>query len=74
MGTFLRDQHIKNVSVNEELLQQINDFLSDRERSTNEVLEEKGAVQEDFLLLNYVIRFDNRGYKLSDFSDVKKYY
>ncbi|EHK4786516.1 hypothetical protein [Vibrio parahaemolyticus] len=74
MGTFLRDQHIKNVSVNEGLLQQINDFLSDRERSTNEVLEEKGAVQEDFLLLNYVIRFDNRGYKLSDFSDVKKYY
>ncbi|EOX4457808.1 hypothetical protein ACJ5M8_002867 [Vibrio antiquarius] len=74
MGTFLRDQHIKNVSVNEELLQQIDDFLSDRRRSTNEVLEEKGAVQEDFLLLNYVIRFDNRGYKLSDFSDVKKYY
>ncbi|EGQ9234497.1 hypothetical protein SN12_23310 [Vibrio alginolyticus] len=74
MGTFLRDQHIKNVSVNEELLQQIDDFLSDRERSTNEVLEEKGAVQEDFLLLNYVIRFDNRGYKLSKFSDVKKYY
>ncbi|EGQ8508715.1 TPA: hypothetical protein NKO90_004469 [Vibrio parahaemolyticus] len=74
MGTFLRDQHIKNVSVNEELLQQIDDFLSDRERSTNEVLEEKGAVQEDFLLLNYVIRFDNRGYKLSNFSDVKKYY
>ncbi|EHQ9268300.1 hypothetical protein KSW10_001527 [Vibrio parahaemolyticus] len=74
MGTFLRDQHIKNVSVNEELLQQIDDFLSDRERSTNEVLEEKGAVQEDLLLLNYVIRFDNRGYKLSNFSDVKKYY
>lgn len=74
MGTFLRDQHIKNVSVNEELLQQINDFLSDRERSSNEVLEEKEAVQEDFLLLNYVIRFDNRGYKLTDFSDVKKYY
>ncbi|AXX59670.1 hypothetical protein [Vibrio vulnificus] len=74
MGTFLRDQHIKNVSVNEELLQQIDDFLSDRERSTNEVLEEKGAVQEDFLLLHYVIRFDNRGYKLSNFSDVKKYY
>ncbi|KIP77475.1 hypothetical protein SN13_23465 [Vibrio alginolyticus] len=70
----MRDQHIKNVSVNEELLQQIDDFLSDRERSTNEVLEEKGAVQEDFLLLNYVIRFDNRGYKLSKFSDVKKYY
>ncbi|EJG0984937.1 hypothetical protein C4G85_RS22230 [Vibrio parahaemolyticus] len=74
MGTFLRDQHIKNVSVNEELLQQIDDFLSDRGRSTNEVLKEKGAVQEDFLLLNYVIRFDNRGYKLSDFADVKKYY
>ncbi|EKO3960254.1 hypothetical protein F2K62_001477 [Vibrio fluvialis] len=74
MGTFLRDQHIKNVSVNEELLQQINDFLNDRESSTNEVLEEKGAVQEDFLLLNYIIRFDNRGYKLTNFSDVKKYY
>ncbi|MCF9448072.1 hypothetical protein [Vibrio parahaemolyticus] len=74
MGTFLRDQHIKNVSVNEELMQQIDDFLSDRGRSTNEVLEEKGAVEDDCLLLNYVIRFDNRGYKLSNFSDVKKYY
>lgn len=74
MGTFLRDQHIKNVSVNEELLQQINRFLCERESSTNALLEEKGAAQDDFLLLNYIVRFDSRGYKLTDFSDVKKYY
>ncbi|HFQ5066102.1 TPA: hypothetical protein ACGUVR_004707, partial [Vibrio vulnificus] len=74
VGTFLRDQFIKNVTVDEELLQQVNDFLAERCISSNEQLEKKGGVQEDVLLQNYIIRFDNRGYKLTEFSDVQKYY
>ncbi len=74
MGTFLRDQHIKNVTVNEALLTQVNDFLTERETSVNAELRAKGRVDEDLLLLNYIIRFDNRGYKLMEFSDVRKYY
>ena len=74
MAKFLRDQYLKNVTVTEQTLDLINEFLEEREESTNQDLDNIGAHSDHKLLLNYIIRFDNRGYKLVDFSDVKKYY
>lgn len=74
MAKFLRDEHLKNITVNEQTLELINSFLVDRGISTNQELEKAGGSKDDILLLAYIIRFDNRGYKLTDFNDVKKYF
>ncbi|RTR37748.1 hypothetical protein EKG38_17160 [Shewanella canadensis] len=74
MAKFLRDQNLKNITVTEQMLDLINEFLEERELSTNEELTATGANDDEKLLLNYIIRFDNRGYKLVDYADVKKYY
>lgn len=74
MAKFLRDEFIKNVTVTEETLCLVNDFLSEREATINAELDRNQAEQRERLLLTYIIRFDGRGYKLNDFDDVKKYY
>ena len=72
MAKFLRDEHLKNVTITENTLTLIDKFLIERESSTNDFLKSSAALQEQHLVLNYTIRFDNRGYKLDDFSEVKK--
>ena len=74
MAKFLRDEYLKNITITEEMLNLIDEFLVDRKISTNEELERNEAQDNQYLVLKYIIRFDNRGYKLNDFSDVKKYY
>jgi hypothetical protein len=74
LAKYLRDEHLKNVTINENTLTLIDEFLTERENSINDELESSGATQDQLLILNYTIRFDNRGYKLDDFSEVKKYY
>lgn len=74
MAKFLRDEYLKNITITEQMLDLIDEFLTERETITNEELEKSKAQDNQYLILNYIIRFDNRGYKLNDFSDVKKYY
>lgn len=74
LANYLRDEHLENFSVTEQTLEQINDFLTEREVSTNENLKEGGTEDDQLLLLNYIIRFDNRGYKATEFSELQKYY
>jgi hypothetical protein len=71
VATFLRDQFIKNVTVNEDLLQQISTFLLELEAEINKTTEDKN---NEIVSIVHIIRFDNRGYQLADFSDVKKFY
>lgn len=73
MAKFLRDEFLKNITITEEILKLINDFLTERETSNNEILAAPGS-DDQGLLLTYVIRFDNRGYTLVKFLDVLKYY
>jgi len=74
MAKFLRDEHVKNLSITEETLDMINEFLVDREATTNDTLGTTEENKKNILLLTYVIRFDNRGHKLNDFDEIKKYY
>ncbi len=74
MAKYLRDEHLKDLTITEQTLDQINDFLIEREISTNEKLESEGAEDTELLLLNYIIRFDNRGFKPNEYSELKKYY
>jgi len=73
MAKFLRDEFIKNVTITEETLCLVNEFLSEREATINQELQRIQANQDERLVLTYIIRFDGRGYKLNDFDDVKKY-
>jgi hypothetical protein len=74
LAKYLRDQHLKNITIDEETLDLIDEFLSERELTTNKELDASGANEDESLLLTYIIRFDNRGYKLNEFTDIKKYY
>lgn len=74
MAKYLRDEHLKNITINEQSLELVNSFLIERGISINREIEQANGSKDDILLLTYVIRFDNRGYKLTDFNDVKKYF
>lgn len=74
LANYLRDEFLENFTVTEQTLELINDFLTEREISTNKKLGENPADNDNSLLLNYVIRFDNRGYKPNEFADLQKHY
>ncbi len=69
MAKFLRDEFLKNISITEETLTHINDYLSEREAITN-----VNTTDDKALLMTYIIRFDNRGYRLDDFLEVMNNY
>lgn len=72
MAKFLRDGFLKNITITEDVLKLIHNFLSEKEEENNKTLGEKEKGHE--LLMSYVIRFDNKGYALNDFTEVMKYY
>lgn len=74
MGKYLRDERLENITITEQTLELINEFLLAREAATNEALTASGADANQMLLMTYIVRFDNRGYKLNDFSEVERYY
>jgi hypothetical protein len=74
LANYLRDEFLENFSVTEQMLEQINEFLTERETKANEKLKESGVEPDQELMLNYIIRFDNRGYKPTDFSEFQKHY
>lgn len=78
MAKFLRDIKISNITVTEQLLVSINDFLEDRCLSGNKNIEQCDLPPEQKsdqrLALSYIVRFDNRGYKLFDPDEAMRYY
>lgn len=67
--------------MNESTLTQINDFLEGIRASSNKQwpdleqrLRENRDVPDDALLIDYVIRFDNKGFKVFDFSTLLRHY
>ncbi len=68
MGQFLRDQRIKNVSIDLAALRQLNDIFVARWQAHN------GSVPEGpaRAVPSYVIRFDEKGYRFVNFDDVVK--
>ncbi|MFV1468034.1 hypothetical protein VBY75_10160 [Idiomarina sp. HB] len=78
MSQFLRDIKISNVNVTEQMLQAINEFLAGKMSSTNKAIDAQGISEqeksEQRLDLFYVIRFDNRGYRLYDPQEAFRFY
>lgn len=70
MARFLRDIRISNVTASEEFLKAVHDLLIGRCLAKNAAIEAKNTTDQEKsdekLFLSYVVRFDNRGYRLHD--------
>jgi hypothetical protein len=69
MALYLRDQHVQNVSTDSEALAQINSVFAERFAQLQAELESKGKRA----IFTYIIRFDNKGYRVFTFDDLMRY-
>jgi len=72
MANFLRDWFIVNVSVNEQILRQLNELFIKRCHSLNTTLSDRDTTQNAYI--NYIIRFDGKGYRIFNFDDMLRYF
>ena len=73
MAHFLRDQQITNVTVDEDAIRQISGALQAREATMNVGVPQDNA-SVNRALLTYVIRFDNKGYRVFSLDDLLRYF
>lgn len=73
MAHFLRDQLIANLSVTEENLSQLCAVFSDRASVLNSGLTENDTSGKR-AILSFVIRFDNKGYRVFSLDNLLKYF
>src|SRR5271157_4723270 len=71
MALALRDQRISNVSIDSDKLTQINAVLEDRVKTVNALVPQNPDKKAS---LSYIIRFDNKGYRVSTLDDVLRYF
>ncbi len=60
MAAYLRDQNVRNVSIDAESLAQINYVFFERFQELNRELEKSNKKA----FFTYIIRFDNKGYRV----------
>jgi hypothetical protein len=70
MAHFLRDQHVQNLAISDDSLTHINAVFVERFRHLQAELEKIG--QQAFL--TYVIRFDNKGYRVFSLEELLNYF
>ena len=70
---FLRDQQITNVTVSEDAIRQISGALQARKATMNVGVPQDNA-SVNRALLTYVIRFDNKGYRVFSLDDLLRYF
>lgn len=73
MAHFLRDQHISNISITEENLIQLSALFSERREALNISLSDE-EMTDQRAFLTYIIRFDNKGYRVFSVDDLLKYF
>ncbi len=71
MSKFLRDEFLVNLSLNKEALTKINDDLLQVANQVNKNLDNSSEWRMN---PNYIIRFDGKGFRLSDFKEVIKHF
>ncbi len=71
MGQFLRDQKLKNLSIDEATLDRLNDAFIARVALHNNGVKEDSPNRA---ILFYIIRFDEKGFRFVNLDDVKKYF
>lgn len=70
MAHFLRDQHVHDISLNEQALTQISNVFSERHSHLLEELKSQGKTA----FFAYIIRFDNKGYRVFSLDELLRYF
>jgi len=70
MSQYLRDEVLKNLTITECNLKKINEELIEISKQFNLTV----PTDQDKLFHSYIIRFDNKGFRLFDFGEVLKYF
>ena len=73
MGHYLRDQLISNVSITEESLIQLSSIFEERDKVLNEIANATKNPDDECIIM-YVIRFDNKGYRVFTIDDLLRYF
>ena len=70
MATYMRDQHVQNLSLDKEAISQINNLFIERftQLQTELALENKEA------FFTYIIRFDHQGYRVFTLDELFRYF
>ena len=68
MAQFLRDEKIENITIDKDALEQLHQVFASRISSIPELSSTAGTKQESFL--TYIIRFDNKGYRIFNLEDL----
>jgi len=71
MGSFLRDEYVRNVTINEDALRVLSDYFLERAAQVNAGPNQQ---KDKTVFVSYVIRFDNKGYRFTNYDDVEKFY
>ncbi|PAS37594.1 hypothetical protein CGT69_18235 [Vibrio cholerae] len=74
MGRYLRDESIKNITVDESVLKDISDEFLLRAISINEKLTEQEKSSGQLQFVSYVLRFDRKGYRFYSIDEFLKFY
>lgn len=67
MAHFLQDQRISNLNLNEDALNQVNELFLSKVALLNSVSD---SDKENKASISYVIKFDNKGYRVFSFADL----
>src|SRR3990167_11357256 len=77
MSQFLRDEYLRNLTVNEDALRKINDDIEEITQQENQSLGKQFQGQDltnRLLIRSYIIRFDGKGFHLFDFEKAIKHF
>jgi hypothetical protein len=73
MAHFLRDEHIRNITINEQDLVNLASLFFERLNLYNTSVAEADADDQKALLF-FIIRFDDKGYRVYTIDDLLSYY
>lgn len=73
MAHYLRDEHVTNLSVNADNLAQLSAVFSERVGALNSKIPENDDTGKK-AFLTYIIRFDNKGYRVFSLEDLLRYF
>ena len=79
MAKFLRDIRVSNITISENILKLIHELLLKRRVAANAAIDNQQELTaeqkaDEKLEFFYVIRFDNRGYRLQDANEALRYF
>lgn len=72
MSQYLRDESLRNIDLDEESIRKINESILEIAKQTNATIQKDQT--DKLLICSYVIRFDNKGFRLYDLETIMKYF